>query len=73
MIESFWHEDASCWMHVFEAEGSKLVLQENGVNGANLLLERNGKGSEYLGAITYSDGGVEKFIEFMEKFEKGKK
>lgn len=70
-MESFWHEEASCWMHVFEANGWKLVVQESGTRGANMLLEGRGNGSEWLGELTYSDNGVDKFLQFMMRFEKG--
>ena len=69
MITSFWHEKASCWMHVFEANGWKLVLQENGTHHANMLLEGRGKGTEWLGGISNDSEQVKKFIEFMERFE----
>lgn len=71
-MESYWNDYASCWMHTFEANGWKLLIQEGCKHGANVLLEgRNG--TEWLGEITYSNNGVEKFLRFMERFEKEKK
>lgn len=68
-MESFWSEEASCWTHVFEANGWKLLIQESCKRGANIILEGRGNGSEWLGGLTYSDNGVDKFLQFMERFE----
>lgn len=72
-MESSWNDYASCWTHTFEANGWKLLIQESRKQGANILLEGRGNGSEWLGELTYSNNGVEKFLQFMERFEKGKK
>lgn len=73
MITSVWNTEASCMMHIFEADGWKMVLQECGKHGAILLLEGRGLHSQYLGEITTSGKGLENFLEFMGRFEKGKK
>ena len=73
MIKSFWYNEASCMMHVFEADGWRMVLQECGKHGGILLLEGRGMCSQYLGEITNSGKGLENFLEFMTQFEKGQK
>ena len=72
-MKSYWHDECSCWMHEIEADGWRLVIQEGGKRGANILLEGRISRSEWLGELTHSERGVDKFLQFMERFEKGKK
>ena len=73
MITSFWNDETGCMIHVIEAGSWNLVITEAGKHGAGIFLEGRSKGSEWLGELTFSDKGVDKFLEFMKRFEKGKK